>query len=195
MCHRWRKHPGPNHLFEDLGRTTAPQRPGLPAESVFAYARHPNKPPPLLTEKRTTKDTRAAVVKSRAFHLRAKFSCRAPNSRNGAAMRFRLIALLVVLTSLSALAQPPQPAADSSKPPSVFGNMRWRLIGPFRGGRALAVEGVAGDPLTYYFGAAAGGVWRTGDGGLNWTPVFDKQDIASIGAIAVAPSQRSTIYV
>jgi photosystem II stability/assembly factor-like uncharacterized protein len=110
-------------------------------------------------------------------------------------MKFRLIALLVFLASVSALAQPAQPAADASKPPSVFGNMRWRLIGPFRGGRALAVEGVSGDPLTYYFGAAAGGVWRTTDGGLNWTPLFDKQDIASIGAIAVAPSQHSTIYV
>jgi photosystem II stability/assembly factor-like uncharacterized protein len=109
-------------------------------------------------------------------------------------MKLRLV-ILIALTSLFAFAQEPQPATSPAKPSNVFGNMRWRLIGPFRGGRALAVEGVSGDPLTYYFGAAAGGVWRTTDGGLNWTPLFDKQDIASIGAVAVAPSAHSTIYV
>ena len=66
--------------------------------------------------------------------------------------------------------------------------MKWRQIGPFRGGRALAVAGVAGDPETYYFGAVAGGVWKTENGGLTWTPMTDKTGIMSIGAIAVAPS-------
>ena len=112
-------------------------------------------------------------------------------------MRSRLLVLFILLASLFATAQQPssEPASGAAKPSSIFGNMRWRLIGPFRGGRALAVEGISGDPLTYYFGAAAGGVWRTNDGGLNWTPLFDKQDIASIGAIAVAPSAHSVIYV
>jgi photosystem II stability/assembly factor-like uncharacterized protein len=84
---------------------------------------------------------------------------------------------------------------EAPKPESVWSGMRWRLIGPFRGGRSLAVEGVPSEPLTYYFGAAAGGVWKTTDGGLSWLPIFDKQDIASVGGIAVAPSAPGTIYV
>ena len=73
--------------------------------------------------------------------------------------------------------------------------MKWRQVGPFRGGRALAIEGVPGEPSTYYFGAVAGGVWKTTDGGANWTPIFDKEAISSIGAIAVAPSDHNIIYV
>ncbi|HLY62504.1 MAG TPA: hypothetical protein VKV95_17630, partial [Terriglobia bacterium] len=73
--------------------------------------------------------------------------------------------------------------------------MKWRLIGPFRGGRVLAVSGVPGDPNTYYFGAAAGGVWKSTDAGLDWTPMFDKEHISSIGAIAVAESDPNVIYV
>ena len=73
--------------------------------------------------------------------------------------------------------------------------MKWRLVGPFRGGRALAVAGVSSQPNTYYFGAVAGGVWKTTNGGLSWTPLFDKESIASIGAIAVAPSDPNVIYV
>jgi photosystem II stability/assembly factor-like uncharacterized protein len=76
----------------------------------------------------------------------------------------------------------------------LFKGMQWRQIGPFRGGRALAIEGVLGEPDTYYFGAVAGGVWKTTDGGANWTPLFDKQDISSIGAIAVAPSDHNVVY-
>jgi photosystem II stability/assembly factor-like uncharacterized protein len=73
--------------------------------------------------------------------------------------------------------------------------MKWRQVGPFRGGRALAVTGVAGDPDTYYFGAVAGGVWKTTNGGLTWTPMTDKTGIMSVGAIAVAPSDSNVIYV
>ncbi len=72
--------------------------------------------------------------------------------------------------------------------------MQWRQIGPFRGGRALAIEGVPGEPDTYYFGGVAGGVWKTVDGGANWTPLFDKEDISSIGAIAVAASDHNVVY-
>jgi len=73
--------------------------------------------------------------------------------------------------------------------------MKWRQIGPFRGGRALAVTGVAGDPETYYFGAVAGGAWKTQNGGLTWSPMTDKTGIMSIGAIAVAPSDPNIVYV
>src|SRR6267143_6190277 len=72
--------------------------------------------------------------------------------------------------------------------------MKWREIGPFRGGRVLAVAGVAGDPNTYYFGAVAGGVWKTTDGGLTWAPLTDQTSIMSVGAIAVAPSDANVIY-
>jgi photosystem II stability/assembly factor-like uncharacterized protein len=73
--------------------------------------------------------------------------------------------------------------------------MKWRQIGPFRGGRALAVTGVTGDSGAYYFGAVAGGVWKTTNAGVTWTPMSDKTAIMSVGAIAVAPSDPNVIYV
>lgn len=76
----------------------------------------------------------------------------------------------------------------------LFGAMRWRQVGPFRGGRVLAVTGVTGEPNVFYFGAVSGGVWKSTDTGANWQPLFDKQDIASIGAIAVADSDHNVIY-
>src|SRR5437660_11031011 len=79
--------------------------------------------------------------------------------------------------------------------PARMKGMKWRLVGPFRGGRVLAVTGVPGDPYTFYFGGVAGGVWKTTDGGLNWKPLFDKQPISSVGAIAVAESNPNVIYV
>ena len=72
--------------------------------------------------------------------------------------------------------------------------LKWRLIGPFRGGRVVAVAGVPGDSTTFYFGAVNGGIWKTSDAGTVWKPIFDKQPIGSIGAIAVAPSDSKTIY-
>src|SRR5712671_7021779 len=77
----------------------------------------------------------------------------------------------------------------------LFGGMRWRNVGPFRGGRVLAVTGVPGEPNVYYFGGASSGVWKSTDAGTNWQPLFDKQSIASIGAIEVAPSDHNIIYV
>src|SRR5690348_7991907 len=79
--------------------------------------------------------------------------------------------------------------------PSLYAGLRWRCIGPFRGGRALAAAGVPGEPGTYYFGAVGGGVWKTTDAGRVWKPVFDGQAIGSIGALAVAPSNPGVIYV
>jgi photosystem II stability/assembly factor-like uncharacterized protein len=81
-----------------------------------------------------------------------------------------------------------------SVPPELMNGLKWRLIGPFRGGRVVAVAGVPGDSTTFYFGAVNGGIWKTSDAGVVWTPVFDKQAIGAIGAIAVAPSDAKTIY-
>ncbi len=73
--------------------------------------------------------------------------------------------------------------------------LKWRLIGPFRGGRTLAVTGIPGNPDVFYFGAVSGGVWKTTNAGITWDPIFDKEPISSIGAIAVAESDPNVIYV
>jgi photosystem II stability/assembly factor-like uncharacterized protein len=79
--------------------------------------------------------------------------------------------------------------------PALFGAMQWRLVGPFRGGRVLAAQGVSGQPHVYYFGAASGGVWRSSDNGSSWQPLFDHEPVSSIGALAVAPSDPNILYV
>ena len=78
-------------------------------------------------------------------------------------------------------------AANAAVDPALFQELEWRSIGPFRGGRVLAVTGVPGDPLHFTFGGVNGGVWETGDAGRTWSPIFDRAGVGSIGAIAVAP--------
>ena len=80
-------------------------------------------------------------------------------------------------------------------PESMYQEMRWRMIGPFRGGRTRAVAGVPGQPNLFYIGAVNGGVWKSDDYGRTWTPIFDQAPTQSIGAIAVAPSDPNIIYV
>ena len=79
--------------------------------------------------------------------------------------------------------------------PMLMQQLHWRSIGPFRGGRVLAVAGAPDDREKFYFGAVNGGVWRTDDAGRTWAPIFDDQPVASIGALAVAPSAPSVLYV
>src|SRR6266513_6349268 len=80
-------------------------------------------------------------------------------------------------------------------PGDLYSGLRWRMIGPFRGGRVAAATGVPGRPNDFYFGAVNGGVWKTIDGGRVWFPVFDGESTASIGAIAVAPSDPNIVFV
>ena len=79
-------------------------------------------------------------------------------------------------------------------PETLFDGLRWRTIGPFRGGRAITASGVAGDPATFYFGAVGGGIWKSANGGATWTPIFDSQSAASIGTLEIAPSNPKIIY-
>jgi hypothetical protein len=84
--------------------------------------------------------------------------------------------------------------ASNAVAPALLADLHWRNIGPFRGGRAVAVAGVAGDGRTFYFGAVGGGVWKTTNAGVTWNNVSDALPVSSIGALAVAPSDAQTVY-
>ena len=91
---------------------------------------------------------------------------------------------------------PPGPLRlRTTNPIRYLKGLKYRSIGPFRGGRSLTVAGIAGDFNTYYFGAVGGGVWKSTDGALSWSPMFDKEGTAAIGSIAIAPSDPNTLYV
>jgi photosystem II stability/assembly factor-like uncharacterized protein len=104
-----------------------------------------------------------------------------------------LLVIAVPLHSLTAQLVDARTSAAQSTDPSVA--LRWRAIGPTRAGRARAVSGVPSQPNVAYIGFDNGGVWRSTDYGSTWQPLFDDQSTGSIGAIAVAPSDPSIIYV
>src|SRR5262252_5138535 len=108
-------------------------------------------------------------------------------------MHHRIRSLAAALLAAGVLAASPVSRAASDPP--EFTNLRWRLVGPFRGGRTLSAAGIVGDPRTFYTGAVGGGVWKTDNGGRTWDAVMDGQPIASIGAVAVAPSDPRVVYV
>jgi photosystem II stability/assembly factor-like uncharacterized protein len=86
------------------------------------------------------------------------------------------------------------PLAAQTVAPDLSG-LRWRMIGPFRGGRTIAAAGIASQPNAFYVAATNGGVWKTDDIGRTWHPLFDDQPTGSIGAIAIAPSDPNVVYV
>jgi photosystem II stability/assembly factor-like uncharacterized protein len=84
--------------------------------------------------------------------------------------------------------------ADAGVDPALYSELRWRHVGPFRGGRTVGAAGVVQQPNVFYIGVNNGGVWKTTDYGLTWTPIFDDQGTQSIGTVAVAPSDPNVVY-
>ncbi len=113
-------------------------------------------------------------------------------------MRQTSCAALLLLTVLTPLAaQPrPRPRLPLAVDTALYGGMRYRMVGPFRGGRSTAVTGIAEKPNTFFMGTTGGGVWKTDDAGGHWTNLTDKYlDVGNIGAIDVADSDPNVIYV
>lgn len=101
------------------------------------------------------------------------------------------VRLLLTIASITISAQ----ISLAQYNPESFSAMQWRLVGPHRAGRVTSVAGIPGDAAIYYFGTPGGGVWKTINGGRVWTPIFDDAHVASIGALALAPSNPNIIYV
>jgi len=102
---------------------------------------------------------------------------------------------VIVLTCVASLLAGVFVRTQSNARDPIAGAMRWRPIGPYRGGRAKSITGVPGHPNVFYTGFVNGGVWMTNDYGRTWKPIFDGQPTGSIGAIAVAPSDPNVVYV
>src|SRR6478735_6444196 len=99
-----------------------------------------------------------------------------------------LLAVFVVIAGFAAV-------YPQSVDKSLYQSMRWRMIGPFRGGRTVGAVGIPSQPNTFYMGVNNGGVWKTNDAGRTWKPIFDDQPTGSIGDIAVSPAHPNVIYV
>lgn len=112
-------------------------------------------------------------------------------------LRVRHLMVALALTfGFIARSQAGRQIAPSHTGPLLSQSMKWRSIGPFRGGRVVAVAGVTSDPQTYYFGGVGGGVYKTTNGGTTWSNVTDGfLNTSSVGAIAVAPSNANVVYV
>ena len=116
------------------------------------------------------------------------------NYRRSQMLRAAILAALALSPALLT-AQPPAAARPGAQA-GPFGVLRWRSLGPLRGGRSIAAEGSVARPNEYYFGATGGGLWKTTDGGTTWRPVTDGQiNSSSVGAIGIAPSNPDIVYI
>ncbi|HEX8097248.1 MAG TPA: hypothetical protein VF507_04400, partial [Pyrinomonadaceae bacterium] len=115
--------------------------------------------------------------------------------KTDARRRLVVLCVLACLTLFApVLAQ--QRGAKQEYDKGLFKSLQWRSIGPYRGGRAVAVAGVASQPLVYYFGATGGGLWKTTDGGISWRPISDEYfKTGTVGAIGICDSDPNVIYV
>src|ERR1700710_270732 len=107
----------------------------------------------------------------------------------------KLLFCLRPALSLFLFAVLPRPVLGQSPDTSFFSDLRWRMIGPHRGGRTVGGCGVPQQPNVFYIGVNNGGVWKTTDFGRTWDPIFDEQSTGSIGDVAVAPSDPNIVYV
>jgi photosystem II stability/assembly factor-like uncharacterized protein len=106
-----------------------------------------------------------------------------------------MLSLWISLLTQILLAAPCRAEPLAAVSPNLYASLRWRMIGPFRGGRTVGATGVPGRPNDFYIGVNNGGVWKTTDAGRTWVPIFDDQPTGSIGAVAVAPSNPDVLYV
>ena len=110
-------------------------------------------------------------------------------------MRFRLDLVVICLLASTAFAQNGR-GPTKSPMEEAFSRLEYRSIGPaIMGGRIADVEGVPGDPNVVYVASASGGLWKTTNGGVKWTPIFERQGTMSIGDIALAPSNPDVVWV
>ena len=129
------------------------------------------------------------IVQTKNLHVRSILFAKRETS-----MSKKLLCLLVLLFSILSISAQVPPAVDDNN--AIFKPVKWRSIGPFRGGRSVASTGVIGDPKTYYMGTTGGGLWKTDDMGISWRNISDGFfKTATIGAIAVAESDSNVIYV
>src|SRR4029077_4145423 len=136
-------------------------------------------PPALPDESPHSKES--AIVCSRSFDL-------FPEGRNQMNTRTTLAFLSLLLFVASY-------APAQAQQTDIIHGLKWRMIGPFRGGRTVGATGVPGQPNVFYIGVNNGGVWKNTDSGRTWQPIFDDQPTGSIGALSIAPSNPEIIYV
>src|SRR6267143_1313017 len=110
-----------------------------------------------------------------------------PRMRIGAAGKSFIVGIVVATISCTS-------ANAQQFDQKLYSEMRWRCIGPFRGGRTVAISGVPHQPDVFYMAAVNGGVWKTTDFGNTWNPIFDDQPTGSVGALAVASSDPNIFY-
>jgi photosystem II stability/assembly factor-like uncharacterized protein len=106
-----------------------------------------------------------------------------------------ILSVLIMLTTFSAISQSSN-VNNANQPDSIFKGIKWRNIGPHRGGRSVATSGVSNNAMTYYMGTTGGGLWKTEDMGISWNNISDGYfKTGSVGAVAVSESDNNVVYV